>query len=329
MKTVIGIDGGGTQTRAVILTEEGQLLGLGQAGPSNPNTIGLEQSITSLNEAIASACESAEKKLNDVDAVFLGLSGLPRVNRDEFKNTIAEKLSLNSTHYFAIDHDLHIALNGGLAGDPGMVLVVGTGSACYGQREDGRRSQAGGWGYLVDDFGSAYWIGLQALAAVAQSADCRAGPTALTHAIKEALQLDEMNQLISRIYDPDFSRDEISSLAPHVFYAASSGDTAALAIINKGCKELARMATTVARKLEWNNEPLKIVITGGVARAKKQFMDPLKSAIKNSLPQATLIKPILPPILGAALLGFKMLDISAGDSLIKKLQEEAKASKLK
>ena len=55
------------------------------------------------------------------------------------------------------------------------------------------------------------------------------------------------------------------------------------------------MTTTVAQELHWNNAPSKIVITGGVARAKKQFMDPLKAALKNNLPQATLIKPILPP----------------------------------
>lgn len=321
----MGIDGGGTETRAVILNDEGYILGLGYSGPSNPNAVGLDKSLLSLNEAIAGASDVAKKNLSDVDAVFLGISGLPRLNREAFKETLAEKLLFTSSQPFATDHDLRVALSGGLAGKFGMVLVVGTGSACFGQREDERRSQAGGWGYLVDDFGSAYWIGLQALAAVAQSADKRAGPTGLTHAIKEAMELDEMNQLISRIYDPDFSRTEIAALAPHVLFAASAGDATALAIIYRGCEELARMATTVARKLDWNNEPLNIVITGGVARAKKQFMDPLKAALKNKLPQATLIKPILPPLLGAALLAYKLIDISPSASLIETLKVEAKA----
>ncbi len=324
----MGIDGGGTQTRAIILDEKGHFLGLGQAGPSNPNAVELEQSLTAINGAMACACESAEVKLNEIDAVFLGISGLPRVNREAFKKTLTEKLSFTPSQSFAIDHDLHIALTGGLAAEPGMVLVVGTGSACYGLKEDGSRSQAGGWGYLVDDFGSAYWIGLQALAAVAQSADSRSGPTALTLAIKGALEINEMNELISLIYDPDFSQQEIAALAPHVFYAVSSGDTAALAIINRGCRELARMATTVARKLNWKNEPLKIVITGGVARAKKQFMNPLKAALKARLPQARLIKPILPPVFGAALLAYKMINVSPDNSLLGKLKEAAKAKKL-
>lgn len=328
MKTVMGIDGGGTQTSAVILDADGNLLGLGCAGPSNPNAVGLDQSLAALNEAMASACKGAEIKLDGIDSVFLGLSGLPRINREAFKETLTDKLAFTASQTFAIDHDLHIALTGGLAGEPGMVLVVGTGSACYGLKEDGSRSQAGGWGYLVDDFGSAYWIGLQALAAVAQSTDHRAGPTALTHSIKEALHLDEMSQLISRIYDPNFSRAEIASLAPHVFYTATSGDATSLAIIYRGCEELARMATTVAQELHWNNAPLKIVITGGVARAKKQFMDPLKAALKNNLPLATLIKPILPPIFGAAMLAYKGVNISPDESLIEKLKDEAVNNKL-
>jgi len=323
MKTVMGIDGGGTQTRAVIFNDKGLLLGIGVAESSNPNVVGQKQSISALKIAMTAACDSAEIKLNSMDSVFLGISGLPRVNREVFKKTLTDKLSFTTSQSFAIDHDLHIALTGGLVGEPGIVLVVGTGSACYGLKKDGSRSQSGGWGYLVDDFGSAYWIGLQALAAVAQSADQRAKPTALTHVIKEALELGEINQLISRIYDPSFSRDEIASLAPHVFFTATSGDTTALAIIHRGCEELARMTTTVARKLHWNNAPLKIVITGGVARAKKQFLNPLNAALKNNLPQATLIKPILPPVFGAVLLAYKLINISPSESLIKELKDQA------
>ena len=137
-----------------------------------------------------------------------------------------------------------------------------------------------------------------------------------------------MDQLISRIYDPNFSRVEIASLAPHVFFMAGAGDATALAIIYRGCEELARMTTTVAQELDWKIEPLKIVITGGVARAKKQFMDPLKAALKARLPQATLIKPILPPIFGAALLAYKGIDISPDESLIEKLKDEAQINKL-
>jgi len=88
MKTVMGIDGGGTQTRAVILNADGHLLGLGCTGPSNPNAVGLDQSLVVLKEAMAAACDGAELKLDEIDSVFLGLSGLPRINREAFKETL-------------------------------------------------------------------------------------------------------------------------------------------------------------------------------------------------------------------------------------------------
>ena len=83
----MGIDGGGTQTRAVILDDDGHLLGHGQAGPSNPNAVGLDQSLVALKGAMAGACDGAEVKLDNINSIFLGLSGLPRIKREDFKKT--------------------------------------------------------------------------------------------------------------------------------------------------------------------------------------------------------------------------------------------------
>ena len=80
-------------------------------------------------------------------------------------------------------NDALVALEAGAGDGPGIVLIAGTGSICYGRNEEGQAARAGGWGYMLGDEGSGWWIGRRALSAVMRQFDGR-GPATLADATR-------------------------------------------------------------------------------------------------------------------------------------------------
>ena len=178
VKIVLGIDGGGTRTRAVLISEKGEILGAGEAGPGNPCAVGHEEARGAVSRAVTWAWKDAGQPQRPVDAAFLGLAGAGSPETAEAVQQWAAELNLAPQNAIHVDTDLRIALAGDLGNAPGLVLVAGTGSACYGRLADGRSWQAGGWGWKFDDPGSAYWFGIQALGAAALLSDPQQAPLA-------------------------------------------------------------------------------------------------------------------------------------------------------
>ena len=326
MKVVLGIDGGGTHTRAVLISENGKILGAGQAGPGNPFAVGHEEASKSVSEAVTSAWKDAGQPQRPADAAFLGLAGVRSPEIAEVVKHWAAELNMAPPETIQVDSDLRIALAGGLGNAPGLVLVAGTGSACYGRLADGRSWQAGGWGWKIDDPGSAYWLGVQALTAAARSNDGRGLSTALEQIVADAFQLKELRHLTEKIYAQDFPRDKIAVLAPQVIEAATTGDKVACAIVQTGCEELTIMASTVAEKLSLEKQPFDIVTTGGVLRPDEYYYNTLQKTLTDKIPNARLQTPLFPPDLGASLLALQTLGIEITKPLLQKLETEEAAS---
>jgi len=304
MKTVIGVDGGGTQTRAALVQADGKVLGVGIAGPSNYGDVGIEATRENIGQAIQAAWAKAGQPARPVDAAFFGLGNIVSEADRTTIREIAKSLQVADT--IEVDHDIRIALAGGLAGEPGIALIVGTGSACYGRTTDGREWRAGGWAHLLDDVGSGYYLGLQAMIAAVRATDGRGAPTKLSEAVLQKLELTDMQQIMRRVYHDGLSRTEIAAMSSLVLDAARTGDDVALAIIERGARELAWMIETVARKLEFPRSP-RVCVTGGLTKAGAIFRKPLEAATRYEI-----IDPILPPVLGAALL---MLDTKPVEAL--------------
>ncbi len=206
------------------------------------------------------------------------------------------------------NHDLRIALAGALGGDAGIVIVAGTGSAAYGRTEDGQSWQAGGWGWLMDDPGSGYWLGRRALRAIAEEADDRGKPTSLTNLIVQQMGLNSIRELRDKLYGPKKTVtpiQKITGLASLVTSAAEDGDQVARRILSEGCSEIIRMVQAVALNLDWTNAPIQVSAIGGVARSGNYFVSTLERALAEVLPKAILRQPLLPPVLGAVYLALK------------------------
>jgi glucosamine kinase len=299
----LGIDGGGTRTRAFLTEASGQRGGWGEAGLSNPNHATAGEAEANLEEAIAAACRKAQAERTDCVSVFVGMAGVTTEEGRRRTAEVVRQCGLNHAR-IGVDHDIRIALAGGLGGRPGIALIVGTGSSCYGRTSDGRTWQTGGWEALISDEGSGFWMGREAIGASARMADGRQGASSLGTQVFAWLEIDQVADLLPRIHDRGLSRSEIAAFAPRVVELAQAGDAAALNILERGAFLLAEMVAANHRRLPTGPHP-DVVITGGLGTAGTLYRQKLEEALRSQLPTVQVNPPLLTPALGAALLAME------------------------
>lgn len=321
METVLGIDGGGTKTAAVILNRQGRVLGYGVGGPSTYGVVPLEVTRASIAEATRAAAATAGLEPSSFAATFLGLGNVVGETDRSAVREIAHSLGLAERDHIGVDHDIRIALAGGLSGRPGIVVIAGTGSSCFGVNTAGDSWRSGGWGPLIDDEGSSYWLGIQAMRAAVFDYDGRGQRTLLTQSVCDRLAITCMDDLMNRLYADEMSRTAIAALAPLVFEAAGRGDAVAKSIIRHGCEALADCAHAVARRIGLDAGPSELAITGGQVNAGDLLLVPFREALAQRLPACQVKEAELTPAIGAALLALRMLGEPVGEDVITSVKQ--------
>jgi glucosamine kinase len=308
---VIGIDGGGTKTHCLVADSAGQVLGEGLAGPSNYQAIGHEQAGRNLQTAVAQALAAAGVRLSDVRAACAGLAG---VGRPEDLPVAHAMLAFLAPAPTTIVGDAHIALAGALAGEPGVVVISGTGSIALGISSSGQLFRAGGWGWLLGDEGSGFDIGRRALQGALAALDDPSITTELGHRICEAWGLARLDQAIRRIHgDLTAARPDIAALVPLVCAAADSGDAIAQTILAQAGRELGHLAHIVLGRLALPlDQPQLVAVTGGVATAATPVRLAMRSYLAEHAPRALLFDARRDPAQGAVLMALQMGGDHAG-----------------
>ncbi|HEX8458898.1 MAG TPA: BadF/BadG/BcrA/BcrD ATPase family protein [Pyrinomonadaceae bacterium] len=295
---VLGVDGGGTKTQAIITDEEGQTLGTGLAGPSNPLRVGVSTAAAAVREAVDRACAGADVRRTDIASAQVGLAGVRRADlKDVMADALRRMLGIGA---LAVVTDADIALYGATNGKPGLVLIAGTGSICCGKNGRRRHVCAGGWGPLAGDEGSGFWIARRALQAVAQATDGRGETTELDDAARLYFNVASPEDLSLAIYAPSMTNERIAGFARHVIEAAVGRDPVAASIIADAGRELASTAATVIRKLRMERDEFQVAYVGGVFSAGELVLAPLRAGIKRLAPKAFLAPPQLSPADAAA-----------------------------
>lgn len=303
MPLYMGIDGGGTSTRAVVADAAGEVRGVGKADGSNPNASGVEGAVAALRAAAEAALASAGARWDDVAATFVGMAGVVGKDDEDLARRIAVEAGLRNVE---IDHDIRIALAGGLAGAEGLALIVGTGSSCYGRTQDGRSWQAGGWGSLLDDGGSAYGLGMAAMRAAVRVADGRLPESVLLPRVMEALGLSEIRQIVRRVYQQGMSKSEVGQLAPVVISAWEAGDAVAGQLVDEGVRELVWIVETAGRRLGMLERRVRVTAAGGLIENAASYRERVFGALRDALPHGSHVGLArLAPALGAVLLAYE------------------------
>jgi N-acetylglucosamine kinase-like BadF-type ATPase len=315
-RLIFGGDGGQTKSLGVLVDERGQVRGVGRGGPSNhfSEPGGPERYRSALHAITRGAFQDAGIDLHEgVWAACYGLTG----NWHRAEGVIQPILACR--HFLAVEDTL-TAHAGALAGQPGIVLIAGTGAVAYGRTSTGITARAGGLGYLLSDEGGGFDIGLQGLRAAVRAADGRGPHTSLADRFLAHFDKATLEEVASDLYAHPESRAVIARLCRIVAQEAQAGDPAAREIMATAGEELARCVAAVARQLNWTN-PL-VSPTGGVIQAGKTILDPLRRRLQAMLPEASLAPARYPPVVGAVLLAFQAGGIAVDSAVLGNLDTD-------
>jgi N-acetylglucosamine kinase-like BadF-type ATPase len=269
---VIGVDGGGSHTLAMVAeASTGRVIGRGVGGPSNIQAVGVECGLKELDAAIDRAFAAAGLPRSRAAAAFLGLAGIDRQEGLDVIHGWAGRVALADRVTAANDATLLLA-----AGTPdgwGLAVIAGTGSIAFVRTPAGEIGRAGGWGYLLGDEGSAFQIVLQALRACCRAVDGCGPPTDLTDRFVKRMSLAGPPDLIPAVYRGAWDRAALAALAPLVFEAAAAGDGLASRVIARQAEELARTAAAAVAANGLPQLGLPVALAGGVLLKNPVYRD--------------------------------------------------------
>lgn len=291
---VIGIDAGATKSVCQLASDAGTVLAEARGPGANLQAAGelaVEKTLHALMDEVLRDRAAA------VRAVCVGMAGVDRPGETAVVTGILQRLARGARHL--VVNDAVAALEAGVPGGAGVAIVAGTGAMTYGRDRRGRAARAGGWGYVLGDEGSGYWIGRQALRAVVRETDRRGLPTALTPRALAHFGVARPQELVGRIYAGGVRPAQIAAFAAEVQAAASAGDCAAAAILEAAVRELLASAESVVRRLDLADEAFAIVLAGGLFRAVPWMAVELETRLPALAPRATVQSLSVEPALGA------------------------------
>lgn len=305
-RAVVGVDGGGTKTQAVVLDADLAILGEGFAGASNPLRVGIAKAAAAIREAIDQACEVAQLRRTDLIAAQIGLAG---ARRQELTARIREALIGLGIGEIVVVGDADIALYGATEGEPGLIVIAGTGSICCGINARGKTYYAGGWGPIAGDEGGGAWIARRALRAIARAVDGRGPATALTAAACAYFHVSDPIDLSTAIYSPTITNERLAGFGKSVIFAAKSRDRIAREILAEGGCELGSAAAAVIRNLKLEGETFPVAYVGGVFNAAGELvLASLREEVSCVAPKAYLAPPRFSPAVAAARMAWEHLN---------------------
>jgi N-acetylglucosamine kinase-like BadF-type ATPase len=260
----LGIDGGQSSTTALIANENGQIVGQGRGGPCNhaSGDEGRRKFFNAVGSCVRQACEQAGLVPGEIqfESACLGLSGGAADKRQYSRELIrADRLE--------ITHDAEIALTGAIAGEPGLIVIAGTGSMAFGRNARGRTARAGGWGYVFGDEGGGFDLTRQALRAALRMEEGWGPETTLRALLLASTGSSDINSLLHRFYTSDFTRPQIAAFSQLVTQATEAGDFVAAEILRAAATELATYVKGVYTTLFHADERIEVAYIGGVFRS--------------------------------------------------------------
>lgn len=293
---IMGIDGGGTGVRVVLAEADLVVLGQGEAGGVNPFVQTPAGAEANLRSAMQQAFAMATIEPAQVNAVCAGIAGTSGSDSsgDWLRRTLADVIPQARV---IMSSDADIALVGAHGAACGVIVMAGTGSVASGINRQGQRARAGGYGYLLGDEGSGYWLGREAIAAVVQTYYEQDAPTSLTDVVLKGLDLTETEEIIYWFYASRPDKNKIiAAMAAQVLQCAAEGDAAACEIVQRGALAMSRMVTSIWRQLA--DPTLPVAFGGSVLLRSPVMSEPLRKLLNlEHIPT-----PKYPPAVGAVLL---------------------------
>jgi glucosamine kinase len=291
---VLGIDAGGTKTVCLLADDRGSIVAEGRGTGANLHAAGelaVEKALHEVMEAALGETGIAPA------AICLGIAGVDRDDEARIVRAIMRRIGHGARTL--VVNDALIALAAGAGDAPGIVIIAGTGSIVYGRNAKGEAARAGGWGHMIGDEGSGYWIGREALAAVMRAADGRGPATQLTADILAEFEVSDVSRLPRLVYDRAHPRMAVAALGPLVQRVSEQGDAVATRILERAVDELVLAAGSVASRLEMRGDAFAFFLAGGIVRVVPWLAEALPRRLAEVAPRSQVEILDKEPALGA------------------------------
>jgi N-acetylglucosamine kinase-like BadF-type ATPase len=306
VNTFLGIDGGGTKTRFLLIDADGKVLASHLEGPAYYLEIGLDALQAMVARGIR---ETLRKGSISSEALTFAFAGIPAYGEDRKVDPALDALpsAVLPAGKYRVGNDMVCGWAGALACADGINVVAGTGSIAYGEFE-GRSARTGGWGEVFGDEGSAYWLAREGLGLFSRMSDGRLPRGPLYEAVRAHFGLADDIDLCAKINGTDIGqqRSQFAQLAKLVSKAAESGDAAARSLFARATQDLAALAIAVRTQLSAPDEASLAVSYSGGMFEMGEILAGFRSELSRTPGLYRLVEPRLPPHVGAALYAAKL-----------------------
>jgi len=300
---VMGVDGGATKTLAAVLDLHERALHVGHGGPSNEDSVGPEAAVQALLGAADEAIQRAGIEAGELGAAVLAIAGTNTA-------AIAHHVREARTDAWIVINDVVAAWATATGGGPGVAAIAGTGSNVFGVGEAGgevRAWRVGGWGHVLGDEGSGYWLGVQSIKAALRDREASGPPTALGEAAMAFFGLPTVEAVAQSVYSKPLTKGEIAAFAIETAKLAEQGDGVACELYEAGARELGEQIAAVIRQTGLadgdgaaNGFPVGLI--GSAYKAGPVFVAPLTRVIHECAPGASVGRVEMEPVGGSLLL---------------------------
>jgi glucosamine kinase len=305
---VVGVDGGGSRTRAMVADETGKEIVTVEGGPSAVRPGAAEHSAEVIAATVRDALAACDMTHVVPKVLCVGVAG---VGRDAEREALWQALMSRDLAEDVVVHpDAMVALDDAFGDGAGLLVISGTGSVGYGRGPAGAFARCGGWGPLCGDEGSGAWIGRRALSIVTASYDGREPESLLTGAILTAAEVNEVADLVG--WAAAATPATLATLAPVVLSVAQGGDLRANSLVTLAVEELVLHARTLARQLFGDERAaVPLALGGGLLSKGSLLRKRLVHRLKSAVPGAQIREEELVPVRGAVRGALRLLGAAA------------------
>jgi glucosamine kinase len=305
----MGIDGGATKTLAAVLDLQASALHVGRAGPSNEDAVGAGEAVKALLAAADEGIRHAGIAGDDLAAAVLAVAGTDT-------DSVVEHVREARTDAWIVINDVVGAWATATGAGPGVAVISGTGSNVFGVGGSGDQSRAwraGGWGHLLGDEGSGYWLGVQSIKAALRDREASGPATALSAAACTFFGVACVEAVASHVYSKSLTKGEIAAFATETARAAQAGDAVACELYARGASELAsQIAAVIDQTGLGDGDSFPVGLIGSAFKAGAVFVEPLTRAVCAHAPQARVRQVEMEPVGGSLLLALRACDVEHG-----------------
>jgi glucosamine kinase len=308
MSLIIGVDGGGTKSTYKVFDMDNSQIYEFVGTSINFYSIGNERATNGFSKSIN---EIKEKFGKNILSIFIGNAALG-LGEDISKEHPFAKCVSEFTSKSRIVSDLYIGLKG-VNSNPAIFLISGTGSMGIAENIDGNLFSIGGWGYLLGDQGSGYYIGINGLREAIKSYDNITEQSVLTQKAIEYFDVKDLEEIIDIIYASNLENKVIANFAVEVHKAASNGDKTSKIILEKSIKYLAKCVLNLHKKL--NCKDVTLGVFGGNFQKSEYFLNEFKKLVCAEADNIRIDLPEFTPVEAALILAGKEVDLDISDKV--------------